>query len=96
MLTESLAVLGLCSIATLLVASTISNCYANWSLYEFSPRSVGFLCSERTACNAWSVVFGTDWDAIYVLEIGAFQAEPAVELVCIGFSVAGFELGAAY
>ena len=42
------------------------------------------------------MVFGTDWDAFYVLEIRAFHAEPAVELVCIGFSVAGFKLGAAY
>jgi hypothetical protein len=39
---------------------------------------MGFLCSERAASNAWPVVFGADWDAVNVLEIGAFQAEPTV------------------
>ena len=55
-----------------------------------------FFTSKRATGNTWSVVFGADWDSFYVLEVGAFQAEPVVELFGIGFSVAGFKLGAAY
>ena len=71
-------------------------CHVRCDYARYSSRSVCSSCPECIASDAWSVVFRTDWNAIYVLEIGAFQAEPIVEVVFVGPLVSGFEFGAAH
>jgi hypothetical protein len=73
-----------------------SNCCANRDPSESLPSYSWFSASERATGNTWSMIFRTDWAAFYVIKIGAFQAEPVVELVCIGFSAAGLKLGTGY